>query len=235
MNRLSLKVKLGLGFGAILTIMAIVGFVGFYGTYRLSDAMSKVESNGAKALTTESMDAAVEKQTTGVRGFLLAGKEDLLKHDQEGQQEFKENADKLEKGLVTEHGKKLFAEIKRSFEAFRSIADREVQLRRAGKNKEAEALAFSSEAAQVRTEMRKALAELMALEQKLLADGIAEGRAVESSTRTMILAFAICGSIIGILVAFFIVRSITGGMARMVTLIQHIAGNNLAVDDMQVV
>jgi methyl-accepting chemotaxis protein len=115
MNKLSLKVKLGLGFGAILTIMAIVGFVGFYGTYRLSDAMSKVESNGAKALTTESMDAAIEKQTTGVRGFLLAGKEDLLKHDQEGQQEFKENADKLEKMLVTEHGKKLFAEITRSF------------------------------------------------------------------------------------------------------------------------
>lgn len=235
MNKLSLKIKLGLGFGAVLVIMAIVGFIGFYGTYRLSDSMDKVESSGRKALLTENMDTAVEKQTTGVRGFLLAGKEDLLKHDQEGQQEFKDNADKLEKVLVTEQGKKLFAEIKRSFDAFRSIADREVQLRRAGKNKEAEALAFSSETAQVRTELRQALAELMELEAKLLADGIAEGAAVESSTRTMILSLAVSGFVVGILVAFFIVRSITGGMARMVALIQHIAGNNLAVDDMQVV
>lgn len=235
MNKLSLKMKLGLGFGVVLVIMAVVGGIGFYATFRLGDVTAKIEGDGTKALLTENMDTAIEKQTTGVRGFLLAGKEDLLKHDQDGQQEFKENSDKLEKMLVTEHGKKLFAEIKHCYEVFRPVADREIQLRRAGKSKEAEALAFSPETAQVRTELRKSLAELMEAEAKLLADGIAEGKAVESSTRTFILVFALCGSVIGILVAFFIVRSITGGMARMVSLIQQIAANNLAIEDMQIV
>src|SRR5690349_20624402 len=141
MNKLSLKMKLGLGFGVILVIMAAVGGIGFYSTFRLGAVTDNIQVNDQTMLLSQTMETALEIQTTGVRGFLLAGKEDLLKHDQEGQQEFKQSADKLEKVLVTEHGKKLFAEIKRSFEAFRSIADREVQLRRAGKNKEAEALA----------------------------------------------------------------------------------------------
>jgi methyl-accepting chemotaxis protein len=235
MNKLSLKMKLGLGFGTVLVIMAVVGGMGFYATFRLADATSIAVSNGDKAILTKAMGTAIEAQTASIRGFLLSGKEDLLKHDQQAQQSFKENADKLEKMLVTEKGKKLFGDIRHSYDAFRPIADREIQLRRAGKTKEAEALTFSSETGQLRNDLSKAMSDLEEIEMKLLADGIAQGKAVEASTRTIILAFAICGSVIGILVAFFIVRSITVGMSRMVTLIQQIAANNLAVEDMQIV
>jgi methyl-accepting chemotaxis protein len=235
MNKLSLKMKLGLGFGTVLVIMAVVGGMGFYATFRLADATSVVVSNGDKAILTKAMGTAIEAQTASIRGFLLSGKEDLLKHDQQAQQSFKESADKLEKMLVTEKGKKLFGDIRHSYDAFRPIADHEIQLRRAGKTKEAEALTFSSETGQLRNDLSKAMSDIEEIEMKLLADGIAEGKAVEASTRTIILAFAICGSVIGILVAFFIVRSITVGMSRMVTLIQQIAANNLAVEDMQIV
>jgi len=235
MNKLSLKMKLGLGFGVILVIMAAVGGIGFYSTFRLGAVTDNIQVNDQKMLLSQTMETALESQTTGVRGFLLAGKEDLLKHDQEGQQEFKQSADQLEKLLVTDQGKKVFAEMSRSFGEWRGIADREIELRRAGKNKEAETMAFSAETTQLRNNLRTSVAELQESTAKLLAEANAQGDSIESSTRTMILAFAICGSIIGILVAFFIVRSITGGMARMVALIQHIAGNNLAVDDMQVV
>src|SRR6185369_16037799 len=191
--------------------------------------------NDKKNLLAETMESALERQTTGVRGFLLTGKEDLLKVDQDGQQEFKEGANELQKLLVTEKGKKLFADITRSFEAWRAIANRQIELRRAGKTKEAEALAFSPETSQLRTSLRTSVADLQEIIEKLASDAAVDGNSIESSTRTIILSFAVGGFVVGILVAFFIVRSITGGMARMVALIQHIAGNNLAVDDMQVV
>jgi methyl-accepting chemotaxis protein len=235
MNKLSLKMKLGLGFGVILVIMTAVGGIGFYSTFRLATVTDNIQVNDKKMLLSETMETAIERQTTGVRGFLLAGKEDLLKHDQEGQQEFKQSADQLEKLLVTDEGKKVFAEMSRSFGEWRGFANREIELRRAGKNKEAEAMAFSAETTQLRNNLRTSVAELQESTAKVLAEANAQGDSIESSTRTMILAFAICGSMLGILIAFFIVRSITGGMARMVALIQHIAGNNLAVDDMQVV
>jgi methyl-accepting chemotaxis protein len=235
MNKLSLKMKLGLGFGTLLLVMAVVGVIGFYSTFRLSAVTDNIQVNDKKNLLTETMETALERQTTGVRGFLLAGKEDLLKHDQEGQQEFKESGDELQKLLITEKGKKLFGDISHSFEAWRQIANRQIELRRAGKTKEAEALAFSPETIQLRNSLRTSVSDLQEVIRKLASDAEVEGNAIESSTRIMILAFAVCGFVVGILVAFFIVRSITGGMSRMVTLIEHIAANDLAVEDMQIV
>jgi methyl-accepting chemotaxis protein len=235
MNKLSLKMKLGLGFGTLLSVMTVVGGIGFYSTFRIGTATEAIQVNDKKNLLVQTMETALEKQTTGVRGFLLAGKEDLLKHDQDGQQEFKQNAEELQKLLVTDKGKKLFADITRSFEAWREIANRQVELRRAGKTKEAEGLAFSSDTAQLRNNIRDSITELQELIAKLASEAAAQGSSIESSTRMMILSFAVCGFIMGILIAFFIVRSITGGMARMVTLIQQIAANNLAVEDMQIV
>ncbi len=235
MNKLSLKMKLGLGFATLLLVITVVAGIGFYSTFRLSAVTDSIQVNDKKNLLAETMESALERQTTGVRGFLLTGKEDLLKVDQDGQQEFKEGANELQKLLVTEKGKKLFADITRSFEAWREIANRQVELRRAGKTKEAEALAFSPETSQLRTSLRTSVADLQEIIEKLASDAAVDGNSIESSTRTIILSFAVGGFVVGILVAFFIVRSITGGMARMVALIQHIAGNNLAVDDMQVV
>ncbi|MGE5734689.1 MAG: methyl-accepting chemotaxis protein [Acidobacteriota bacterium] len=235
MNKLSLKMKLGLGFATLLLVITVVAGIGFYSTFRLSAVTDNIQVNDKKNLLAGTMESALERQTTGVRGFLLTGKEDLLKVDQDGQQEFKEGANELQKLLVTEKGKKLFADITRSFEAWRDIANRQIELRRAGKTKEAEALAFSPETSQLRTSLRTSVADLQEIIEKLASDAAVDGNSIESGTRTIILSFAVGGFVVGILVAFFIVRSITGGMARMVALIQHIAGNNLAVDDMQVV
>src|SRR5438067_3540004 len=205
MNKLSLKMKLGLGFGALLVIMAFVGGMGYYSTFRFSDLDDRLEKNGENAVLTATMEAAIEKQSTGVRGFLLAGKEDLLKHDEEGQQEFKASADKLDKSLSTEEEKKLFAEILRKFEEFRKIADTEIQLRRSGKAQEAERLAFSPQTAQVRTELRAAMEQLNSIADKISAATKEEGNALESTIRTTTLVATLCGFALGIVVAMFIV------------------------------
>jgi len=213
MNKLSLKMKLGLGFATLLLVITVVAGIGFYSTFRLSAVTDNIQVNDKKNLLAETMESALERQTTGVRGFLLTGKEDLLKVDQDGQQEFKEGANELQKLLVTEKGKKLFADITRSFEAWRDIANRQIELRRAGKTKEAEALAFSPETSQLRTSLRTSVADLQEIIEKLASDAAVDGNSIESSTRTIILSFAVGGFVVGILVAFFIVRSITGGMA----------------------
>jgi len=234
MSKLSLKAKLGLGFGAVLVIMIVVGVIGYEATYRLSDQNEVAMQNLKKQNLAMKMTAALETQTTGVRGYLLSGRDDTLKHDQEGQTEFKEASDQLEKMLVTEEGKKLFAELHTSNETFRNFLDKAIALRRAGKEKEAGQLLFSTEVSQARNETRAALAHLDELEAKLVQDAVQESSLVESRTRTLIMACGVLGLILGITVAFFIVRSITSAMATMAALIQQIAANNLAVDDMRI-
>ena len=234
MSNLSLKLKLGIGFGVLLVIMLAVGVIGYDATYRVSDANDVAVANLEKANLTSEMTVAVEKQTTGLRGFLLVGREDLLKHDEEGQKEFQDNSEQLERMLVTEQGKKLLAEIRRSFGEFRGIADKEIALRRAGKSKEAEDLAFSDGTAQIRNELRSALKELNDYEGKLSKEAVENGNALESRTRILILVSALIGLALGVCIAYFMVRSITRGTIRMVDLIQEIAANNLAVNDLEI-
>jgi methyl-accepting chemotaxis protein len=157
MRKLTLKMKLGVGFGTLLVIVAVVGGLGYYSTYRLSDATDRIVLNGETQNFSMEMVAALEMQTTAIRGFLLAGKEELLKHDQEGQEAFKENAAKLEPLLQTERGKRVFADISRLFREYRTVADRQIQLRREGKTKEATDLAFAAHTTQLRTDLSQQL------------------------------------------------------------------------------
>jgi len=234
MNKLSLRMKLGGGFGILLILLVATGFVAYNAVGQLADISNRVDEIMLKKDMASQIEAAIEKQTTGVRGFLLAGKEDLLKHDEEGKQEFSDNMDRLGKILTTEEGKRLHAEIQRSYNEFRNFADREVELRRAGKLKDAEAVMMAPQTMEVRAQLRKNLAALIALESKLKEQLTGEQSAIESHARSLVLMLALTGIAVGLLVGILVTRSITAAIARMLGLIQEIAANNLAVEDMSI-
>lgn len=48
MNKLSLKMKLGLGFGTLLSVMTVVGGIGFYSTFRIGTATEAIQVNDKK-------------------------------------------------------------------------------------------------------------------------------------------------------------------------------------------
>ncbi len=234
MNKLSLKIKLGVGFGSLLLILMAMGFMAYNSVGQLADISNRVDDIMTKKDMSSQIESALEKQTTGVRGFLLAGKEDLLKHDEEGKQDFASNMDALGKMLVTEEGRKLHAEIRRTYDEFRANCDHEIELRRAGKEKEAEALAFSTQTGETRTQLRKAVADLVALENKLKEEIVKEQAAAESHARSVVMMLVFAGVVVGLVVAILITRSITAAIARMLALIQEVAANNLAIADMQI-
>jgi len=74
---------------------------------------------------------------------MLAGREDLLQHDQEGKQQFNDCMDKLSALLSTEEGHRLYGETKTSYGEYRAIIDHEIELRRADKVKDAVDLEFN--------------------------------------------------------------------------------------------
>jgi methyl-accepting chemotaxis protein len=234
MNKLSLKVKLGLGFGVLLFILVVVASVSYNSVGQLTDISRRTDDIMTKKDMSSQIEAALEKQTTGIRGFLLTGKEDLLKHDEEGKQEFADNMEKLGKMLVTDEGKRLHAEIRSNYDEFRQLADQEIQLRRGGKSREAEDLAFDPKTDEIRKGLRKAIADLVALQDRLKEAAVKEQAAAESHVRSVVILLALAGVVIGLLVAIFVVRSLTSSIALMLKVIQEIAGNNLAVADLEI-
>ena len=235
MNKLSLKMKLGVGFGSLLVILVALGFVAYNSVGQLADISKQVDDISTKKELVSQINAAVEKQAAAVRDFLPAGEENALKQDEAGKQEFRDHMDALARLLIYAEGKRLQAEIRRQYDAYRAVADNEIELRRAGKSAELVALAFSPQTGEVRTRLTNAVAEMQSFQDKLKSDVAKDRAGIEARVRTTVLLLAFVGVVAGFAIALVVTRSITGAMAGMVDMIQEISGNNLAVDDMQIV
>jgi len=234
MNKLSLKMKLGVGLGSPLAILMAMGIVSYKSVGQLEELSHRVEEVTSNRDMSSKIETAVEKQTTGVRGFLLAGKEDRLKPDEEGKQEFTDSMYKLAQSLDTEEGKKLHATIGRAYGEFRLAVDREIRLRRAGKGHEAIALAFSPKTDEMRTQLHNAVKDLVALEDKSRGEMVKDQNAAESRARSAVMILAFAGIALGMGVAILIIRSITRAISCMLTVIQEIANKNLSIGDMEI-
>jgi methyl-accepting chemotaxis protein len=234
MSKLSLKMKLGLGFGILLLILALVGGISYNSTITEKDLAQEVEKQVEKKELALGADKAVEMQLAGLRGFLLTGKEERLKNFEDGKKQFQENMAKLEPMLQTEKGKKVFGTAQQSYDVYMPLMDQAIQLRRGGKTKEATALIFSSQVSESRNAMRDRINELIGLIDAIKQEANEKQRAGQSRTQTLMLTLTGLGLALGLITTVLIVRSITGAISRMVSLIQEIAANNLAIDDMEV-
>ncbi len=234
MHNLSLKVKLGLGFGGLLVVLLAMALIAYRSIDQIADISSKVESALVKKDMASQIEAGLEKQSTGVRGYLLSGREDTLVHDEEGKQEFEENMQSIQKLLYMEEGKRLHAGIRSDFEQFRAIADREIQLRRSDKTKDAVELVFNPQTVEIRTRLRKGIADLMKFQDHLIEAALARQADAEKTMRTRIWMLALTGVILGLAVSILITRSFSRVLASMLGLIQEIAANNLVVEDIRI-
>jgi methyl-accepting chemotaxis protein len=232
--RFTLARKLGLGFGSLLLILAIMGFVAFNSISQLQQVSKRVVAMMSKKDMASQLGAEIEQQTTGVRGFLLVGREDVLKIDTHGEHDFNENMDRLKRTIYTDEGKKLHAEIRASFDAYRAILDHEIELRRSDKTKEAVDLAFNADTGEKRSRLRRTVADLNVLEDKLKDDLLAEQVTTESRLRATVWMVAATGMAIGVGVAAFLILSITSAVAGMLALTQAVAARNLTFADMKI-
>src|SRR5258708_37114562 len=130
----------------------------------------------------------------------------------------KQAMEKLVPLVRSEEGKRTYAEVERTDEAFRALANREIQLRREGNTKEAITV-MSTEAGPAFAALSNAVGAFddhltKSKEQvdKARDDNVASGK-------VLILSLCAAGIVLGLLVAMTIVRSLTGAIFRMLDLI----------------
>ncbi len=234
MNKISLKMKLGVGFGVLILMIAVMGYVSYSSVNRLSDLTDEVLKQTEKTRLAYGADDGFEMQINGTRTFLLTGQDDALKHRQEGTDQAKENTDKLGPLLQTERGKAIFARLLAASGELEKIQDSSIALRRAGNTKAAVDLMFDAHAKQLREEIDGIVDELEKLTAKLEDTAQAEHERVEARTISLILILAAAAFLMGVGMAVLIIRSVTGAVSRMVKMIQEIAANDLTVEDMEI-
>ena len=136
--------------------------------------------------------------------------------------------------LQTEEGKRAFGAIQQAYGEYRPIMEQAIQLRRGGQMQQAVDLIFSPEVSAKRADLRQKTGVLINLTDKLQKTANKAQATAEDQTKTLMLILTAAGLAIGLLVATLIARSITGAITRMVTMIEEVAANNLAIEDMEV-
>jgi methyl-accepting chemotaxis protein len=233
-NKLSLKMKLGVGFGALLVIIVSLAGVGYRAAAeedRLSDVVDQQVQNKEATLFAEE---GVDMQMAGLRGFLLTGDDSKLKPLEDGRSQLQENADMLQKALQNDEGKKLLAEMQQGYVGYKAACDEVIEARRAGKIKDAVDLNFGAKTGAFRTQLVKAVSSLT--QQAAEAKKVAYDMQSASQTRTkqLMLGLGAAGLVVGFVVAVAVIRSITGAMGKMVGMIQQIADNDLTIRDLEI-
>ncbi len=233
LNKLSLRMKLTIGFGFLLAILVGLGIASYVTIVRIDEAAMKVDRKTTEKDLGMSLIASALMQSAGTRGYLLTGEEKMLEGRERGHSAMKEAMEKLLALMKSEEGKRLYAEIERDNQAFEAIASREIQLRREGNENEAKAVMSS-----------QAVPAFAALNNSVLAfeDHLVKGKAKVdkeqdddvASGKTLIVGFCGAGVALGFVVAMMLVRSISGAVSRMLAVIQQIANKNLTIDDMRI-
>jgi len=234
MSKLSLKMKLGVGFGALLVILTAMGVVAYHSIQKLTELSERADKKADARFVATSILAITNDQKAAYRAYLLASKESEMERYAADNSKLTENFSKMETLLTTEEGRRLFGKLRQASEDYHRFVEEAVALHRAGKQKEAINLIYDPKSEAVRQELATAGTEFVDFQNKLKQTAREEQGATESRTITLIVSMTLAGVIIGLAVGFFIARSITGAIARMVAIIQEIAGNNLAIADMEV-
>lgn len=233
LNRLSLKAKLAAGFGLLLAILVALGVTAYRSIIRLDEAATEVDRKATQKELASSLSAFVMMESSSTRGYVLTGETRMLEGDDLGKREIREALERLAPLLRSEESKRQYAEIVRSNNAYRTLVDLEIGLRRGGKNKEAQGVMAT-----------QAIPALEALDHAIstFSDRLVKGKvqadqaqdADVGERKAVIFGMCLGGIVLGLVAATLLARSIAGATDRMVRMIHELAANNLAVGDLEV-
>jgi|SRR5271165_1269932 len=230
MSRVSLKLKLTLSFGIFIGALAVSGLAGILSLSRLEADHERSQRADEQYETVLGMQAALEEQRAGVRGFLLG--DPSLQEMQNGRSRLRQAADKLQSSLDDESGRKILAEVLPTDDRLARLLDKEIALWDAHQAKDALALAISPEAAEDQQRAETAIDALLKSQDDLRTTAAAKSRADEREMEFLLVIGALVGLCSGIAVASFMPRYLARSLDSMTRLIHEIAGNNLSVDDL---
>jgi len=209
-NNMTLKGKLLTGFIVVAIIGAVIGGVGIFNIKKIDAAATKMYEKIAVPLS-ELSDISTNFQRIRINLRELA--EDTNAQERQKnletinklRKETGEISEKFEKTILTDDGRKMFADFKETRVAYGKVIDRTISLASANKNAEAVSLldGEGKKAAFAEQELLDKLQDSKTKQAKMTSD---ENTAAANQATTMMIIFIILGAIFGIGLGMFIAK-----------------------------
>ncbi|MGO9533602.1 MAG: methyl-accepting chemotaxis protein [Syntrophobacteraceae bacterium] len=220
LTKLKLGTKLWLGFGLMLVLAGIVTFIG---SSRMGLLNEKITGIVQVRMPQMSMLYDIMKDydvlARSARNISLTSDDGVRQKQKESfakaQADLTDTLNKLEKTLTSDKDKELFAAVKGNLAAVVQLSEKAEVLGVANKRQEAADIIIN-EVLAPQSKMLQQLESFVRFEQELaLKDGEVSAQAA-SHGRTLLFSLGAAASVLGLLLAFLITRSITGSIGRVV-------------------
>jgi methyl-accepting chemotaxis protein len=233
LNNLKIGVRLGIGFAFTLLLLIIVATVGYTRITLLDEEIeSMVIDKFPKTVQANDIVDAINAIARIQRNSLLVKGEENMRRELDRipgeRKKIGDNIDKLTTTITSDAGKAVLKGMVASRAAYVPLQEKFDSLMRAGKRDEATEL-LMGDLRKVFNEYLKAVNELIAFQTKLMEETGKQAEAAANSARTMLLVLGLIASLVTVLFAWFITRSITKPVGEALNVTQRLADGDLTV------
>ncbi len=232
LGNMKIGIRLGLGFGLVLLLLIVLGLMGISGMGKINASLERIiKVNYTKIKLANDVNTKVSTLVEDIELMLVrdeAGRVESKQNIDKLRVEYKELMDKLEKLEATDKGKQLIEAAKTSLANARKANNEVIELSLANKTAEAATL-FNKEAFPLDVKIKEAFKTIVQYQEERM--DFRHGEAIKQFNSSQITSYAIIGGavFIGILISFFITRSITRPLSEGVAVANALAAGDLTV------
>jgi len=220
-SKVKLRTKLSGGFALVLVLMAVILGISVNRIGVMSDKIALLTE--VRVVQLDYLDEITE-QTAGlsqaIRDISLTTNAEINRKKEEQYKKSREALNavlgRMEKSLVTEKGKELFRQIADQLPNVLALSDKAMDLGKQDKNAEA-AEVIMVQLMPVQEKFMGAVTAFSTYVQQVCKDDGEQTKSIAAVARTVILFLGIAALVMGTLTAFFLTRSITGPLNRVIT------------------
>jgi len=233
MKKLSLRMKLAVGFGASLLVLAVVSILNYFSFAHLSSLSADAAEKAVSGGMIHDMQTRISQQQAEILSYIVdSSRSQELEAYSENDRLLADDMARLLPFIHTEKGKQILSQIREGWAACHGRLDSAAELSRTGKTAEAARLFFSNE---TQTQIAATQKSLQALADR--ADQLAEiarrdERTANGRARLELLILALLGLAVGTVMIRWIGTNILRRVSQMVATMQAITDNDLSMDDM---
>ena len=234
-SNLKIGKKLGLGFGIV--ILLVVG-LGVFSLLQMSKLNANALDLGSNWLPSVREISQLRFDASTVRRWelnylIVVDKEDVRKKIEANLANMAEDEKRYEPMISSDEERRLYQGFRSEWDKHLVVKNRMVDLVNQGKEKEA-IIESASEGVASFTAADQFLGEGVKLNVKGGEDAVKSAGATYTSSRYWVIGLLTGVILIALLVAIGIARGLSAAAAGMLTMIQHVAANNLTIADMEI-
>jgi methyl-accepting chemotaxis protein len=230
---MKIGVRLGLGFGLVLVLLAVISVVSYLRVGQISEQINDlVHDKFPKTVIANDIIDDVNTIARALRNSLLVNsaseRQKELDRVEKARAEIVEGFDKLEKVIRSEEGKKALAKALEARRVFVADQNKFLELQKDGKRDEAIEYMVST-MRKTQAEYIAAVADLIANQSELMTKTGEEANQVAAQTKMLIMTLGVAAIVIAVLFAAWVTRSITRPLNAAVGVANSLAGGDLTV------